>query len=250
MKLSNYLVLMLALVFLGGMTGCGKGNSAGGEENKSSSSSNTVTTGTGGYVNCQMGWSPYPDSIDCITQMVTKTSEGRFVSAPNGKRFFYMGFDSSSGASFSWNTQFYGKCYKFLKKLGVCDEDNYGYEDIGSSFDFERKVINSTTVERTNGDDTSLSTNLVNLKSNLASLLNKAKSLTTSTGQIYNGTYRDYFFDQENSTRIRIKVRNSYGTDRNFKLYIIDLSYPLAANPVGYFDGATGKGYILAGESF
>lgn len=244
MKLSNYLVLMVALVFLGGMTGCGKGNSAGGDDsNKSSSSnSNTTTSGSGGAVSCQYG------SIDCIDQMIKKTNEGRFASSSNGKRYFYLSLSSGLGSTSS-SFQYYGTCYKIFKKWGWCEDDNYDY-DIGSSFDFERKVISSSQVERGTGDDTSLSTNLVSLKSQLVSILQKSKTLTTGTGRYWDGSYKSYFFVMQSSTRFLVEVRDSYGYNNNYKHYIIDLAYPLAANPIYYYNGQSRSGYTLAGESF
>lgn len=242
MKLSNYLVLLVALVFLGGMTGCGKGNSAGGgEEVKKPTSSTPVTSGTTGYVNCQ------ELSIDCIDQMISNTSAGKFPAAVNGKRYFYMAMNDEIGLQTSF--QYYGTCYKVFKKWGWCDDDNYDY-DIGSSFDFERKVVNSSTVERTTGDDTALSTNIGTLKSTLVSYLQKSRSLTLATGKNWTGTYNSYFYIKQTPTKFLIRVQAGPGRTTEFKDYIIDLQYPLAANPVYFYDGKTRTGYALAGESF
>lgn len=240
MKLSNYLVLLVALIFLGGMTSCGKGNSAGGGEQVNTPTTSTpVTSGTTGYVNCQIG------SIDCIDQMIANTAAGHFRTTPVGKRYYYMAMNT--GLGFKTKFQYTGTCFKAFKKWGWCEEDSYGY-DIGSSFDFERRVVSSSQVERTAGDDTALSVDMESLKSTLVAYLQKSKILTQDTA--WGGTYRSYFFIQQTPTRFLIRVQTSVWATSSFKDYIIDLDYPLAANPVYYYDGDKGTGYALAGESF
>ncbi len=201
MKLSNYLVLLVALVFLGGMTGCGKGNSAGGGDSSTSSSTPTVTT-----TNVD-GYGEYNSIISSIFNK-------NFVSPRSSTSEFIFDYFSSSSSSSSsgWFTV---NCSGF--SASWCDNSNGLGDD-----NYSRKMSDSNNLmSRESGDNTSLPTNLDSLASHLGELAKTAYSNHVRYGGFIGRVYGD-----ANTLVMRV------GTSSNYQVYYIDLRYPLAAQPV------------------
>lgn len=202
MKLTNYLVLLVALVFLGGMTGCGKGNSAGGGDTSTGSNPVTPTTNVTGYGE----YNSIINSIQNKNFAPARSSTSEFI-------FDYFSSSSSSSSS-GWFTI---SCSGF--SASWCDNTASG--DIGD-YVYSRKMADSNNLlSRESKDVTSLPTNLDSLATHLAELAKGAYSSNRTYGGFIGRVYGD-----PNTLVMRV------GTGSSYKVYYIDLRYPLAAQPV------------------
>ncbi len=204
MKLSNYLVLLLALVFLGGMTGCGKGNSAGGGESNVINSNPPLTnTGT-------------PTNNGSYESIIADIENGRFAAPKSSASEFVFDYYSSSTTSSS--SFFSINCSGF--SASWCDNTSSG--NIGDYVFFRRMTSDSTIDARESKDATGLPTDLNGLRAHLASLAKNALS--------YQKAYGYGFLGKVNGDNNTLVIR--VGTGSEYQVYYIDLRYPLAAQPV------------------
>lgn len=211
MKLSNYLVLLLALVFLGGMTGCGKGNSAGGGESNVINSNPPLTnTGT-------------PTNNGSYESIIADIENGRFAAPKSSaSEFVFDTFSSSSSSS----SLFTITCSGF--SAGWCDNSS---SDIADYVFFRRMTSESTIDARESKDVIGLPTDLNGLRAHLASLAKNALSMEKAVNPYYNHDYsRKSFISKVNFNNNALMFR--VGTGSEYKIYYIDLRYPLAAQPV------------------
>jgi hypothetical protein len=217
-KLSFTWVFAMILASTTLVISCGKDNKTDAGQstsNNNNNSGNTPITGT-----------PTPStSIDIF---ITNIENGAF-SAPrsDSSTFLYR-----IGEFNRVQSGFYFYCNIPI----ICN----GQNNSGSSVldTFQRK-LNGSSVDRDATDDTEFSSNLTTLKSQLASLVRTAKA--NSTYQCtWNGCYQELHYRQMGTNSYAIFVNNVY--------YIIDLSKPLAANPIYRQDNGTRKIYQYVQE--
>lgn len=198
-----------------------------------------------------------------FASFINEVEAGRFNGESNLSRVYTYGKSTQSTNVPEVHTDFWDAFKaQFQFNFYVCPGSNCPTNS-GSSFPMRIVSANGDIARRNFSIDGNFGTTLVSLKANLVSLMRNAEvsrkcmnlpGLNTS-GCLSVNELQDLYYGMITPYNQQIVIQYlQQAMDSNSKMFtfnyndysfIVDLNYPLAANPVGLMDLETGETYIL-----